>query len=271
MLLILCSPNGLAQSTYSIVTGDLGAARAARVEQIRAEMRKKAPAADDAYFESTLAALAHVDRERFVPRELVAQAYQPTSLAIGYNQTITDASVVALMTAAARLPHNANVLDVGTGSGYQAAVLSHLSHRVSSIEIVKPLAEDAAKRLRHLGYRNITVRNGDGYAGWPDRAPFDAIIVAAGAARVPQPLLDQLKTGGRLVMPIGPSWAQEQLLVIHKELDGRLEQCSLGWTMFVPLTGKGQRSPTSAGIFDTKVPLCFSASVVMPEFKPTAG
>jgi protein-L-isoaspartate(D-aspartate) O-methyltransferase len=239
--------------------------RAAMIERIHAQIRRAAPAMDDAFLAGTLAAMASVAREAFVPEQFAGQAYRERSLPIGYDQTISDPYVVALMTTAARLPRDANVLDVGTGSGYQAAVLARLAATVSSIEIVAPLAEQAASRLAALGFGNIEVRAGDGYAGWAEHAPFDAIIVAAGAADVPQPLLDQLKPNGRLVMPIGPSWAQEQIMVVAKAADGAITRCSLGWTMFVPLTGRGMRRPDASGIFDTTIPTCFERPAAHPQ------
>lgn len=242
--------------------------RAAMVERIRAQVRAASPDAVTPVFDRVLAVVASVARERFVPDGSRGDAYRNTPLPIGYDQTISDAYVVILMTAALRLPPHANVLDIGTGSGYQAAVLSPLSDRVSSIEIVKPLADQAGARLAGLGYGNVTVRAGDGFAGWPDRAPFDGIVVAAGAAKVPQQLLDQLKPGGRLVMPIGATWATEQILVYHKTWDGRMERCSLGWAMFVPLTGRGERSPDARGLFDRTIPLCYKHAVVSPVFAP---
>ncbi|MBV1692606.1 protein-L-isoaspartate(D-aspartate) O-methyltransferase [Novosphingobium sp. G106] len=266
-LALFCASSASAQLIAGTSAADFAAARAIMVTRIRETLRSDAPEADDAYFEIALSAVAIVDRERFVPAALRQQAYDPTSLPIGYDQTISDSAVVAIMTGAAHLPPNANVLDVGTGSGYQAAVLSPLSRQVSSIEIIKPLADQATARLRELGYRNVTVRSGDGFAGWPERAPFDAIIVAAGAATMPQPLIDQLKPRGRLIMPIGPTWAQEQLLVVEKQPNGALKRCSLGWTMFVPLTGRGERAPNAAGTFDTKLPSCYARSLIAPLFR----
>lgn len=242
--------------------------RAAMIGRIRAQLTAFSKDAVTPEFERVLTAVASVERERFVPEASRADAYKDTSLPIGYEQTISDAYVVTLMTTVLHLPPHANVLDIGTGSGYQAAVLSPLAERVSSIEIVKPLADQAGARLAALGYKNVTVRAGDGFAGWPDRAPFDGIVVAAGAAKVPQQLLDQLKPDGRLVMPIGETWATEQILVYHKRRDGRLERCSLGWAMFVPLTGQGARPRDARGLFDRKVPLCFKAAVVSPMFEP---
>ncbi|WP_433911473.1 protein-L-isoaspartate O-methyltransferase family protein [Sphingomonas yabuuchiae] len=179
-------------------------ARADLVATIRHDIHQAAPAADDVELAKALAAVAMVPRERFVPPEYRRYAYaSELSLPIGYDQTISDPYVVALMTATAHVPVGGNVLDVGTGSGYQAAVLGRIAARVTSVEIVAPLAAQAGERLASLGYRNVTVRAGDGYAGAPDAAPFDAIVVAAGSDAVPQPLLDQLKIGGRLVMPVG--------------------------------------------------------------------
>jgi protein-L-isoaspartate(D-aspartate) O-methyltransferase len=129
---------------------------------------------------------------------------------------------------------------VGTGSGYQAAVLSNLVERVYTIEIVAPLAREAEERLRTLGYRNVTVRQGDGYAGWPEHGPFDGIIVTAGAKEIPGPLLRQLKSGGRMVIPVGSSWAGQELLLIEKGPDGKVHKRNMGGVLFVPLTGSGR-------------------------------
>lgn len=142
--------------------------------------------------------------------------------------------------------------------GYQAAFLSRLVRHVTSVEIVPELASQAARRLAQLGYR-VQVHAADGFAGWPAAAPFDAIIVAAGAERVPSALIGELKLGGRLVMPIGPSTAQAQLLVFSKAADGTVTRCSLGPTMFVPLTGKGQSAYQIHGLIDRSIPLCYAA------------
>jgi protein-L-isoaspartate(D-aspartate) O-methyltransferase len=248
---------------------DMSAKRAKMIAGIRKTIRDAAPSAYTPEFERALAAMAQLPRERFVPAALRDKAYQQTPLPIGYDQTISDAYIVAVMTGAARLPAHANVLDVGTGSGYQAALLGRLADRVSSIEIVAPLAAEAAERLADMGFANVEVRAGDGFAGWPEHAPFDAIIVAAGAAAVPQPLIDQLKPGGRLVMPIGPTWVQEQILVVTKSLTGELSRCTLGWSMFVPLTGRGERPTRLAGLFDTRIPLCYEQPVARVDFQAT--
>ena len=237
------------------------ARRASMVALIRRNARRAAPALDDEYFEAALRVMGRIPREQFVPRETRQLAYVPSSLKIGYDQTISDAYIVAVMTAQLHLPVNAEVLDVGTGSGYQAAVLSPLARHVASIEIVEPLAREAAKRLRHWGYRNIDVRAGDGFAGWPEHAPFDGIVVAAGAAAIPQPLLDQLKPGGRLVMPIGSTGPQEQLMVVTKGTDGSFTRCTLGLTQFVPLTGQGKRPLDHNSNSERTVPGCFAVDV----------
>ena len=245
--------------------------RSLMITRIRERVRASSKDAANRELERALAALALVERERFVPDNNRAKAYTDTPLPIGYDQTISDAYVVAVMTAALRSPPHANVLDVGTGSGYQAAVLSLLADRVSSIEIVEPLARQAGLRLKDLHYGNVIVRAGDGFAGWPERGPFDGIVVAAGAAKVPQPLIEQLKPGGRLVMPIGPTWASEQIIVVTKKIDGKLEQCSLGWAMFVPLTGRGERAEEARGLYDRTIPLCYKNAIVTPEFAPLNG
>lgn len=241
--------------------------RADLVATIRHDIREAAPAADDAELEKALGAVGAVPRELFVPPEYRRYAYaSELSLPIGHDQTISDPYVVALMTAVAHVPVGGNVLDVGTGSGYQAAILGRIAGRVTSVEIVAALAAQAADRLATLGYRNVTVRAGDGYAGAPDRAPFDAIIVAAGSDRVPQPLLDQLKIGGRLVMPVGATWANEEILVVTRTDMKRYDRCSLGLAMFVPLTGRGERSKPVVGPIDQSIPLCYGTPVVFPVF-----
>ena len=242
-------------------------ARAAMVSRIRAAVRAAAPSADNPALARALAAVQEVPREDFLPTTLRSEAYHEIPLPIGYDQTISNPYIVAIMTAAADPGHNAKVLDIGTGSGYQAAVLAKLAGQVVSIEIVPQLADQARERLTRLGFANVAVHTGDGYAGWPERAPFDAIIVAAGAARVPQPLLDQLKVGGRLVMPVGRSWATEQILVVTRTSDTEYRRCSLGWSMFVPLTGQGKRPQNANGLFE-KIPLCFENEVAHPDFEP---
>ena len=193
-----------------------------------------------------LGAMRKVPRHLLVPEEVRSQAYQNIPLPIGYGQTISQPYIVALMTDLLDVRPEHVVFEVGTGSGYQAAVLSQLVRHVYTIEIVKPLAALASKRLRELGYRNVTVRAGDGYAGWPQHAPFDRIIVTAGASHVPQPLIDQLKTGGRMVIPVGRSPNRLELTVVEKLKNGRLRKREVLPVAFVPLTrSAGGASPGS--------------------------
>ena len=182
-----------------------------------------------------------LDAMRSVPRHLLvraedqADAYDNRPLRIGHGQTISQPYIVALMTHLLAPRPDHVVLEVGTGSGYQAAILSRLVRRVYSIEIVPQLAERAAGRLNALGYANVVVRQGDGYAGWPEHAPFDGIIVTAGAERIPAPLLAQLRPGGRMVIPLGP-WDDQQLVLVTKSREGRIRQEVLLPVRFVPFT-----------------------------------
>jgi protein-L-isoaspartate(D-aspartate) O-methyltransferase len=185
-----------------------------------------------------LDALRQVERHRFVPDSLRDHAYEDRPLAIGHGQTISQPYIVALMTEEARVGPGSRVLEIGTGSGYQAAVLSVLAGQVSSIEIVEPLAAQAAALLRALGYANVTVRAGDGYRGWPERAPFDAILVTAAPPELPQPLLDQLAVGGRLVAPVGEG--VQELVVVERTAKG-LQRRAVIPVRFVPMTGEAQR------------------------------
>jgi protein-L-isoaspartate(D-aspartate) O-methyltransferase len=185
--------------------------------------------------EATLAAMRAVARHEFVPRELAAQAYEDHPLSIGHGQTISQPYVVAFMTEALHLHRGQTVLEVGTGSGYQAAVLAHMAARVYTIEIVEPLAREAEERLARLGCDNVEVRAGDGYLGWPEAAPFDGIIVTAAAPRIPEPLKAQLKDGGRLVIPVGDE-LQEIVVVTRRGND--FEERRVLPVRFVPMTGK---------------------------------
>ena len=186
-----------------------------------------------------LEAMRRVPRHAFVPAELRELAYDDRPLPIGYGQTISQPYIVALMTDMLRLPPRGRVLEIGTGSGYQAAVLAELGHRVYTIEIVPVLAEQAAKRLSDLGYDTVHVRHGDGYFGWPEAAPFDAIVVTAATTQIPPPLLKQLKPGGRMVIPVGAPFLTQQLMLIEKLADGTIRTEALLPVAFVAFT-RGQ-------------------------------
>ena len=191
-----------------------------------------------------LDAMRKVPRHLLVPEPVRPQAYQNIPLPIGHEQTISQPYIVALMTDLLDVQPEHVVFEVGTGSGYQAAVLSHLVRHVYTIEIVEPLATLASRRLAELGYRNVTVGTGDGYAGWPEHAPFDRIIVTAGASHVPKPLIDQLKTGGRMVIPVGKSPNRLELTLVEKLKNGRLRKREVLPVAFVPLTrSAGGASP----------------------------
>ena len=181
-----------------------------------------------------LRAMGKVPREKFVAKELEASAYEDRPLPIGFGQTISQPFIVAFMTQALKPKSTDRVLEIGTGSGYQAAVLSQLVAEVYTIEIVRPLAQRAATILNALGYKNVLVKGGDGYKGWPEHAPFDAIIVTAAPDHVPQPLIEQLKEGGRMVIPVGKTYAQE-LQVLEKR-GGVVKQTAAIPVKFVPLT-----------------------------------
>ncbi|MDC6354048.1 MULTISPECIES: protein-L-isoaspartate(D-aspartate) O-methyltransferase [unclassified Robiginitalea] len=204
--------------------------------QLRQRMVREQLQSRDIVEGSVLRALRKVPRHLFVPEKYRAEAYSDTPLPIGEGQTISQPYMVAFMTQALRLKGSDKVLEIGTGSGYQAAVLAELVDSVYTIEIVEPLGEAAAKRLQALGYENIQVRIGDGYHGWPRQAPFDAIIVTAGAEALPQPLVDQLAEGGRMVIPVGPHQGVRDLVLLRKKRNGKLVRESLMPVRFVPFT-----------------------------------
>lgn len=212
----------------------------AEIEEIvRETQRETGRAALDT---RVIAALRRVDRHRFVPQSRIAQAYDNRPLDIGQGQTISQPFIVALMTDLLGVGPGDQVLEVGTGSGYQAAVLAELVRTVYSIEIVEPLGREAARALSGAGYRNVRLRIGDGYGGWPEHAPFDAIIVTAAAPEVPQPLVDQLKPGGRLVIPVGKQGGVQTLYVIEKDVRGDARQRKIIDVRFVPLI-RGKPGP----------------------------
>ncbi len=187
--------------------------------------------------ELVLAAMNKVRREVFVPEEFRHLAYRDGPLPIGEGQTISQPYIVAAMTELLEPEPGDVVFEVGTGSGYQAAVLSELVKEVYTVEIIAELGEQAAALLDELGYSNVVVRVGDGYAGWPEHAPFDGIIVTCGAEQVPPPLLEQLKPGGRMVIPVGPNLIAQDLLLIEKDEQGAISESRIMGVRFVPMTG----------------------------------
>ncbi len=190
--------------------------------------------------QAVLAAMRRIPRHRFVPAFYSAFAYNDGPLPIGHGQTISQPFIVALMSDALALQGAKKVLEIGTGSGYQAAVLAEIVPNVFTIEIVEPLAAQAAQTLAELGYRNIRTRVGDGYHGWPEEAPFDAIVVTAAPDHVPQPLLDQLAVGGRLILPVGKVFQEFQELSLYRRTTDGYERTRLTLVRFVPLIRKDQ-------------------------------
>ncbi len=186
-----------------------------------------------------LAAMAKVQREEFVPADSRAATYEDGPLPIGHGQTISQPYIVAFMTEQLRLSPKDRVLEIGTGSGYQAAILAELAGEVYTIEIVEALAKNAEATLQRLGYKNVHLKVGDGYKGWPEYAPFDAIIVTCAPDKVPQPLTDQLKEGGRMIIPVGDRFAQ-QLYLLEKK-NGQLKKSVTLPVRFVPMAGEGAK------------------------------
>lgn len=187
--------------------------------------------------ERLLAAMRKVERHKFVPPSEVANAYQNRPLPIGYGQTISQPYIVAMMTDLMRVERNHAVLEIGTGSGYQAAILSELAKAVYTIEIIEPLGKQAQERLQNLGYRNVQTKVGDGYYGWEQYAPFDSIIVTAAASHIPPPLIKQLKPGGWMVIPVGAQFLTQYLMLVEKNPDGTVSSKQILPVSFVPLTG----------------------------------
>jgi protein-L-isoaspartate(D-aspartate) O-methyltransferase len=219
------------------------AARARMVAEIAAMARETGGETGRPKFgDAVMAAMAKVPRHRFVPALQDVFAYDNRPLPIGEGQTISQPYIVALMTDLLDPKPGHSVLEIGTGSGYQAAVLAELVAKVHTIEIVAPLGKRATQLLGELGYRNVQVRIGDGYGGWPEAAPFDAIVVTAAPSAIPQPLIDQLKPGGRMVIPVGGSHDVQQLLLMEKHSDGRTTTKRALPVRFVPLTrGQGPK------------------------------
>jgi protein-L-isoaspartate(D-aspartate) O-methyltransferase len=226
LALITVAALGIACERLQTNTSDLAAQRERMVKEQIADR--------GVTDERVLVAMRTVPREKFVPEKFRPSSYDDGPLPIGYDQTISQPYVVALMTEQLRPQSGHQILEVGTGSGYQAAVLAGIVAEVYSIEIVKPLARSAETILQQLGYKNVHIKTGDGYKGWPERAPFDGIIVTCAPDHVPQPLVDQLKEGGRMVIPVGPPLAQE--LYVVQKTNGQLRQSALLDVRFVPMT-----------------------------------
>ena len=231
------------RATGAKVATHLAADRAAALERAaeRTAMVERQLVGRDIRDQRVLDAIRRVPRHLFVPENRRRAAYADQPLPIGLRQTISQPYIVAYMTQALKLHRHDRVLEIGTGSGYQAAILAELVREVFTIEIIPELGQRSRKLLTDLGYQNIHVRVGDGYQGWPDKAPFDAIIVTAAPPKLPQPLLAQLKIGGRMIIPIGN--ARQELVFIRRTEKG-YERNTMLPVVFVPMTGEAQRRPT---------------------------
>ena len=249
---IKCSPNlalllalgvflallAAARLSAAAAQADLAAERARMVTTIAAHAKRASTSFGRAFLApEILKVVGDVPRHEFVPDGLRGDAYADRPLPIGYGQTISQPFIVALMTDLLRVQPDHVVLEVGTGSGYQAAVLAHLVRRVHTIEIVPALAQSASARLQRLGFDNVATRSGDGYYGWEEAAPFDGIIVTAAASQIPPPLIQQLKPGGRMVIPLGAPFALQHLVLVERNAEGRVTTRQLLPVAFVPLIG----------------------------------
>ncbi|HEY2927056.1 protein-L-isoaspartate(D-aspartate) O-methyltransferase [Piscinibacter sp.] len=228
----------LTMTAAQAAADDFASARRRMVDDISALVREtRAEIGKRALDERVMAVMAKVPRHEFVPVDQRSHAYENRPLPIGHGQTISQPYIVALMTDLARVQPGHSVLEVGTGSGYQAAVMAHLVKAVYTIEIVEPLGLQARQRLQRLGYDTVQVRLGDGYYGWEGHAPYDAILVTAAASHIPPPLIRQLKAGGRMVIPVGAAFLVQQLMLVEKSPDGTVSTRQILPVAFVPLTG----------------------------------
>ena len=224
--------------------------RAALVERIEREVAlTRRQTGREELDSEVLEAMRTVPRHEFVPERLEPHAYLNRPLPIGHGQTISQPYIVALMTDLAEVDGDDRVLEVGTGSAYQAAVLAEIVDAVYTLEIVPELAASAEERLERLGYDNVHARHGDGYHGWPEHAPFDAIVVTAAASHVPPPLVEQLRPGGKMVIPVGSPFATQQLMVVEKTEEGKVRNRQVLPVASVPLTRAdgGEESPGNGG------------------------
>lgn len=228
---------GLAFASSFATADDYTEKRGQLVQILEREFAAWAPAGETGLSPQVREAMLATLRHEFVPQDTKRHAYANRPLPIGYGQTISQPFIVALMTQLLRPTPEHKILEIGTGSGYQAAVLAHLVKQVQSIEIIEDLADQAANRLTRLGYGNVAVIHGDGYYGLPEQAPFDAIIVTAAAGHIPPPLIEQLAPGGRMVIPVGPPFMTQELMLVHKDESGAISTRSVLPVAFVPLTG----------------------------------
>ncbi len=215
---------------------DYSVARAAMVNQVLYFATLARDTAEEALNEDVMRSLGTVERHKFVPAYLKPFAYANRPLPIGHGQTISQPYIVALMTDLIESDRDFVVLEIGTGSGYQAAILAKLVKHVYTIEIIEALADEATARLARLGYNNVTTKLGDGYHGWEEHAPFDAIVVTASARHVPPPLVRQLRPGGRMIIPVGGRFMTQQLLLLEKTDDNEIITRQIAAVRFVPLT-----------------------------------
>ncbi len=230
---------GLLLLTPAAAADGFAELRAGMVAEIEADVAATSHYIDkQALDPQVMQVMGRVPRHQFVPERQRPYAYENRPLAIGHGQTISQPYIVALMSDLAGPEPEARVLEIGTGSGYQAAILAELVAEVYSIEIVPELAEEAGERLRRLGYANLHTRQGDGYYGWESAAPFDAIVVTAAASHVPPPLIEQLRPGGRMVIPVGGRFQVQQLMLVEKQADGSVLSRQVLPVRFVPLTGE---------------------------------
>jgi protein-L-isoaspartate(D-aspartate) O-methyltransferase len=231
-ILLLClNFNAQAEEDYAMARQKMVIAIEEMVNATRTHLDK------EKLDEKVLQMMAKVPRHNFVPENNIHYAYENRPLSIGYGQTISQPYIVAIMTDLLELKPDSRVLELGTGSGYQAAILSGLVKEVFTIEIVEPLGLAAKERLARLGYENVTVKVGDGYYGWEEHAPFDAIIVTAAGSHIPPPLSKQLKVGGRMIIPVGTMFLTQQLLLVTKQKKDKLVTRQILPVSFVPVTG----------------------------------
>jgi protein-L-isoaspartate(D-aspartate) O-methyltransferase len=235
LLFALCFALGFGSSTRA--QDDHNAERDEMIVAIEAHAGYAAPAVPDGNIDpAVIQAMRTVPRHEFVPEDVRAQAYLDQPVPIGFGQTISQPFIVALMTDLLDVGPEHKVLEIGTGSGYQAAVLSPLVAEVYSVEIIPELGERATRTLQRLGFANVQTKVADGYYGWPEAAPFDGIVVTAAASQIPPPLVDQLKPGGRMVIPVGGAYFSQQLMLVEKGPDGKVTTRQLLPVQFVPFT-----------------------------------